>query len=370
MEKKTFYLVALPDELLSSSADAIYLIKYLKDKYNIVPVLPKEASKVKNSLLLFMDRHHYLSCWKKLDPSNIIIATWWHGWQGTKVNVNKSFLKRVLAKARIKTESAREWQESGKPYEKLMKEFEQASKKLYKIICSCDIAINRLVEHHHIPKEKIVKIPIGVDLEVFEPAVSFEEKQAVREKIGLPQDRFIIGNFSRDTQVDGSPKWVKDPLTFVEVLSLVQKEVPQIHVLLTNQRRGFVKHLLKERGIPFSHLVKKEHSKIADIYKATDLSLITSREEGGPNQLYESMASKVAVVSTYQGMAPEYLRDNLNGFLCPIEDVECLAKKTIELIKNPELKRRFEEKAFEDVKPLSWQAIVEEYDKLIYSILK
>ncbi len=368
-DKKTFYLVALPNEFSASSADAVHIAKYLEHKYNIVKVVPKDTLKIKNGLILFMDRHHYLSVWKKLDPSNIIITTWWHGWQGTRVNINKSFFKRVLAKLRIKTEVANEWQESGKPYEKLMKEFALASQKLYKIICSCDIAINRLVESHNIPKDKIVKIPIGIDLEIFKPVSDESEKAEIKEKLGLPKNRVIIGNFSRDTQVDGSPKWVKDPLTFVEVLSRVQKECPNIHILLTNQRRGFVKHHLNKRGIPFTHLVKKEHAKIADIYQATDLSLITSREEGGPKQLHESMASKVAVVSTYQGMAPEWLHDNENGFLCPIEDIDCLAKKTIELIKNETLRKRFEEQALVDVRPLSYEVVVEKYDQLLASLL-
>lgn len=364
--KKTFFIVRTMSELDSSSSDALYLDKYLCFKYNIKHICPKESMSLKNSVVLFIDRHHFLSVFEKLDNSNKIIATWWHGWKGTLVNVNKNPFVRFCSRFKIPFQAASSWRTLN-DHLPLLEKLNRALPGLNKLICSCDEVINRLVQFHNIPREKIVKIPIGVDLETFKPASSEQERQAIKKKLGIPLDKFVIGNFSRDTRMDGSPKWVKDPEAFLKVIRNVHRENRQVFVLLTNRRRGFVKHHLKKLGIPFLHLKEKQHAKMTDIYKATDLSLITSREEGGPNQLYESWASGVAVVSTAQGMALDWLIDNKNGLMCPIEDIACLTEKTKQVIENAALQETLIKNGFETAKELDWKKISQKYDELIFS---
>lgn len=364
---KILYIVSTRDELDSTTSDAIYLVKYLSRKYRVKHIIIKESLKLKNSVILFTDKHHYLSVFEVIDPSNIVIATWWHGWKGTMINVNKSVLRRCLARLRIKTEVAESWFTTSKTYQILLLKLAKSMGNLYKLICSCDEVIERIVKEHNIPREKIIKIPLGVDLEIFQPASDEAEREQIKERLGLPKDKFIIGNFSRDTQMDGTPKWVKDPETFIKVIKNVYQEEKGIFVLLTNQRRGFVKHYLEKLDIPFKHIKEKEHRKLSDIYKITDLSLITSREEGGPNQLYESMASETVVVSTRQGMALEWLWDGSNGFLCDIEDVNCLTQKTLQLLRSPSLRNEFNRKNLEIVKKLDWKVIADQHDELIFS---
>ena len=55
-----------------------------------------------------------------------------------------------------------------------------------------------------------------------------------------------------------------------------------------------------------------------------DMYMVTSREEGGPMGLLESMACGVPVVSTPVGMAPDLLQNNLiNGLAlnCSSEEI-------------------------------------------------
>ena len=53
--------------------------------------------------------------------------------------------------------------------------------------------------------------------------------------------------------------------------------------------------------------------------------LITSREEGGPRAVLESMATGVPIVSTSVGQAVDLIKHKHNGYLVDIEDSENLA---------------------------------------------
>jgi len=274
---KTLYIASASSELESSSSDAIYLIKYLSKKYKIKNIRPKQSLTLKNSVILFVDRHHYFSVFEDLDSSNTIITTWWHGWKGTKANINRNLLRYYLSKFGLQTKVAKTWFTVDNYYADLLAKLPKGMIKAYKVICSCNEVIERLVKYHNIPREKIVKIPIGVDLDIFQPVKDEREKEKIKAKLGVPKDKFIIGNFSRDTQMDGTPKWVKDPESLIKVIKNIYQKHPNIYILLTNQRRDFVKHYLKKFKIPYKHIIEKKHNKLPDIYKITDLSLITSR---------------------------------------------------------------------------------------------
>ena len=76
---------------------------------------------------------------------------------------------------------------------------------------------------------------------------------------------------------------------------------------------------MEEAGIPFTHNYVVDYADLRHAYHALDLYLITSREEGGPMALMESMASHVPVVSTPVGMAPDLITDSKTGWIADIE---------------------------------------------------
>jgi len=81
-----------------------------------------------------------------------------------------------------------------------------------------------------------------------------------------------------------------------------------------------------------------DHTKVLDILSTTDVLTITSRQESMPNVLLEAYAMGVPVVATKVGGIPEVLKHGQNGFLCPTEDINLIAKMIIKLYSNPTLK--------------------------------
>jgi len=105
-------------------------------------------------------------------------------------------------------------------------------------------------------------------------------------------------------------------------------------------------------------------------YKITDLYIVSSREEGGPKQMLESMASGVPVISTHVGMAPDVIIDGKNGFIVDVEDTKTLTQKTLQLLDNEHLRKNMTDTGLKTALKYDWSIIAQEYAKNIYQVLK
>jgi glycosyltransferase involved in cell wall biosynthesis len=205
---------------------------------------------------------------------------------------------------------------------------------------SCTITRDILVAHGLLDN-KIILIPLGVDTRFFTPA-SAEEKIQIRNELNLPADKIIVGSFQKDGNGWGigmTPKYVKGPDVFCDVVERLANEHP-IHVLLTGPSRGYVKERLRKAGVSYTHRFLSHPNETAYYYKALDFYLISSRAEGGPKALLETMASGVPVVSTKVGMVADVIGDGINGFVADIDDVEQLTQKTMKLLADKSLTKQ------------------------------
>jgi glycosyltransferase involved in cell wall biosynthesis len=172
-----------------------------------------------------------------------------------------------------------------------------------------------------IPSEKIIVIPLGIDLKKFFPLDS-NNKKINRKKLDIPEDSIVIGSFQKDGNgwdQGLEPKLIKGPDIFCDIIEMLAKQY-NIFVLLTGPSRGYVKNRLKNAGIKYRHDLLSKASSVANYFQVIDLYLICSREEGGPKALLESLASGVPLVSTKVGMAPEIIQSGENGYVVDIGD--------------------------------------------------
>ena len=101
-------------------------------------------------------------------------------------------------------------------------------------------------------------------------------------------------------------------------------------------------------------------------YFICDFYLVTSRLEGGPKSILESMACGIPLISTKVGMAPDIINHGVNGFLVDIDDVETLVIKACEIIENEKLKMKLSDNGLETVKDYTWSKIASFYKKKMY----
>jgi glycosyltransferase involved in cell wall biosynthesis len=222
-----------------------------------------------------------------------------------------------------------------------------------------------------LPKEKIVAIPLGVDLSLFRPA-SLNQRENMRNALGIPLDKVVIGSFQKDGNAWGKglePKLIKGPDIFIRVVEKLATDYP-IFVLLVGPARGYVEDNLKKSRIPYRSIgYLDDFTEVAKYYKALDLYLIASRIEGGPKQILEAWASGVPVVSTKVGMVVDIATGEEDILLANTEDVNGLVSQLERIINSKSLKNKLVRKGLETIKNYSWESIARRYYKDIYSKL-
>ena len=238
--------------------------------------------------------------------------------------------------------------------------------RLSRIVTAASLVERRLAEWG-VPVEKVVRIPIGVDTQLFAPP-SDHERMAARARFGVPPGSIVIGSFQKDGVGWGAgmePKLIKGPDVFLAVVEQLAKEIP-VFVLLTGPARGYVRRGVERLGIPHAHVYVTEHRDLVPCYHALDLYLVTSREEGGPMGLMESMASGVPVVSTAVGMAPDLIEDGVTGGLATADDVPALVQKSLALLHNPDGAVSLRARAREKVAVCDWRVVAHEHLEKVY----
>ena len=207
----------------------------------------------------------------------------------------------------------------------------------YSALCTYHTNITRIRVSHSemesvvlssgIDKCKVLKIPIGINMDYF----SFqkpETKASIRKVLGIPQSAVVIGSFQKDGNgwEEGlEPKLIKGPDVFLKTIEILKQRIPELWVLLTGPARGYVKKGLESINVAYIHSYLKNYGEIGKYFQALDLYLITSRQEGGPKAVLESMASGIPLVSTRVGQAMDLIKHGENGWLVEIEDAEGLA---------------------------------------------
>ncbi len=295
----------------------------------------RRLSGIKNQILHFGSRNTYLpDIHNYISNTNNIILTWYHG-----------------------TDKDREYIDN----------LSEISKKIDVVTTSCTMSRDNLIKWG-IPSEKIIIIPIGIDVGYFKSFLK-QDREEIRRKLMIPEGSICIGSFQKDGDGWGEglkPKLIKGPDIFCEVVKRLRKDFP-VFVLLTGPARGFVKEKLKEAGIPFAHFYPRDVLKIPYYYRALDLYLITSRTEGGPKALMESFAMCIPVVSTDVGMVHDIAINGQNAMISPVDDILDLTDNCKSIINDGDQRVRIIENGFQKVDELDWKILAGRYYKEIYT---
>ncbi|MFH1047618.1 MAG: glycosyltransferase [Patescibacteria group bacterium] len=165
-----------------------------------------------------------------------------------------------------------------------------------------------------------VVVPYGINFDTFH---FLDKKIELRKKYNLPEDKYIIGSFQRDTEGSDlkTPKYVKGPDIFLAIVKRVFEKNKNIHVVLAGPRRFWLRNKLKEFGIPHTFvgqdIVGKDdltnntlgHETINELYNSIDLYIVSSRLEGGPKAILECAATRTKIISTDVGQASDILNE-------------------------------------------------------------
>jgi asparagine synthase (glutamine-hydrolysing) len=181
---------------------------------------------------------------------------------------------------------------------------------------------------------RIAAIHNGFDPEPF-ASIGGREVAELRASLGIPPDARVVCGLFR-----WSPE--KDPDAFLEVsrrLVTARGDVVVVQAgggpLLDDARRK-----VRELGLEQRIRVLGRRRDPGALLRASQLALMTSLVEGLPNALLEAQFLGVPVVATTAGGTGEAVADGETGLLNPPRDVDALTRCCLELLDDPERRRR------------------------------
>ena len=189
--------------------------------------------------------------------------------------------------------------------------------------------------------KKITSIPFWINDKVFYPLHS---RDKIRAKYNIKKSDFVIGSFQRDSEGSNvsQPKLIKGPDRLVEIYKHYKNINPNLTILLTGKRRGFIINELKKAKINFIYKEMVNFEELNELYNCLDLYVIASRKEGGPQAILECAITKTPVVSTDVGVANEILSPQSIFDMSNFQDAKPDINFALENVKKHTIKNSFE----------------------------
>jgi hypothetical protein len=162
------------------------------------------------------------------------------------------------------------------------------------------------------------------------------DKIKLRNEFNISDDEFLIGSFQRDTEGKElknniiKPKLSKGPDIFIQVIKEYKKKYSNLAVVLAGYRRQYVIQELEKLNIKYYYFENQSYSNLNKLYNLLDLYVVSSRVEGGPRAIVETILTGTPLISTNVGIASQYLPSTAI-YKDPSESVDCITDLTYSL---------------------------------------
>ena len=172
-------------------------------------------------------------------------------------------------------------------------------------------------------------VPLGLDLEPF-AAVNDAARVQARLTLGISPAAPVVSTVGRLTSI-------KNHDLFLDVAARVVERFPDAVFLIAGdgELRPALEAGAQARGVASHVRFLGWRRDLTTIYAASDVFLLTSKNEGTPVALIEAMAAGVPGVATDVGGVRDVVPDADSGIVCPFGDADALARGVIGLLSDP-----------------------------------
>ena len=180
--------------------------------------------------------------------------------------------------------------------------------------------------------EQHVTIFSGMPLAPFLEVSAALSPGEAKRRLGIPEDAPVVGKIARLTPLKGHAQ-------FLDAAAEIARAEPRAHFLLVGNGilRGELEGRVREMGLAertvFAGLGPPES--VPAHIQAMDVVIHSSLREGIARVLPQAGAVGKPVVTFALDGAPEVIRDGVSGYLVPAGDTAALARRTIELLRDP-----------------------------------
>jgi len=188
-----------------------------------------------------------------------------------------------------------------------------------------------LVEGEGFPADKVHVIPNGVDVERFAPR---SDRNEIRARLGIAPNAPLVG-------IVAALRPEKNHELFLRSAAQVRSQCPRARFLIVGDgpERPALECLARELELNAAVNFLGTRDDIPELLSALDVFALTSRMEANPVSILEAMASGVPVVAPRVGSIAESVIDGETGYLVEASNLEEVARRTCQLIEEPDLAR-------------------------------
>lgn len=209
-----------------------------------------------------------------------------------------------------------------------------------------------------VPPSRIAVLPTPVDLQRIRTLAA----EALDPDTPWPPDPVLVHV--------GRLTFAKDHETLLKAFAVLRAQRPATLVLIGGgEDEARVRQLCATLGLDKDvRLVGFTRNPYQYLARAT-ICVLTSRFEGLPNVLIEAMALGVPIVSTACNYGPvELIADGETGVLVPVGDAPAVASAVLELLDDPERRRRLSRNGLERAEGFDQRRVVRRYEELFERI--
>lgn len=223
------------------------------------------------------------------------------------------------------------------------------AKRTSAIVAISDIQKYELSEVYKIaPAEKFRVIPLGFDLNRFQENKAMK-RDAFRKQYDIADDEIAVSIVGRLVPVKNHRMFID---AIKKVKSKTNRKVRGIIVGDGDLRDGLLEYAslhgltssTPEHKVPNSDLIFTSWIKDADyVFAGSEISALTSLNEGTPVSIIESQAANVPVVSTIVGGIRDVVVEGKTALLSPTQNVDAFSENLLMLVENDEMRKQMSE---------------------------
>lgn len=213
--------------------------------------------------------------------------------------------------------------------------------------------------------------PGWIDVGVIDEFLAKNSRDALRRKLGLPQDKKIVINVGSICDRKGQHIFIRG----VDLLARFDTAlVPECLFLMIGGRDTLfdndIKSLLRNADRSNLKIIPETQTPL-DYYGAADLFVCTSYEESFPRVIMEAMACRLPILSTDVHGIPHMLDREKEGRLFPPGNTAALCDNLSKILTNPELAQTMAERARQRVtEQFDSKVLLPQHAALIASLAK
>jgi len=222
---------------------------------------------------------------------------------------------------------------------------------------------DEIIKYKIAEPEKIVAIPLGLDLKPF--IYSNSDPNELRKEFSVPEQTKLVGIVARLVPI-------KNHVCFMEAARLVLERKDDVRFIIIGdgELRSTLEQKARNLGIEARVIFMGFQNNLQKIYAGLDIVALSSYNEGLPVALIEAMAAGKPVISSDVGGVVDLILDGDNGLLVPTNDAKALAEATIYLLEHPDRRKMMGEAGRKKVYPFfDKKRLVEDIDILYENLL-